>query len=148
MSAPTPRKDPIKNYKFLVEIEGITEAGFSEAFIPEGRVEVIEYMEGNEPRSAARKMPGRIFFENAVLSKGVTDSKALYDWWKQVLTGDFNNLRKTVKVTVQDDAGNPQAAWTLYNAWPAAYTTTPLDAQGNEVFVEKLELAVERAERS
>jgi len=148
MSAPAPRKDPIKNYKFLVEIDGVAEAGFSEALIPEGRVEVIEYMEGNEARSSARKMPGRLFFENAVLAKGVTDSKALSDWWKQVVSGDFNNLRKNVKITVQDDAGNPQATWMLFNAWPAAYSTTPLDAQGNTVFVEKLELAIERAERS
>lgn len=149
MSAPAPggRMDPLKNYKFILEIDGVAEAGFSEALIPEGRVEVIEYREGSDPSSATRKLPGPLIFENAVLVKGVTDSKVLYDWWKQVLTGDLGNVRKTVKVVIQDDAGNPQATWVLINAWPAAYSTTPLDAQGNVVFVEKLELAVERVER-
>jgi phage tail-like protein len=140
--------DPLKNYKFLLEIDGVAEAGFSEALIPEGRVEVIEYREGSDPGSASRKLPGPLVFEDAVLVKGVTDSKVLYDWWKQVMTGDLANVRRNVKIIIQDDSGMPQASWILINAWPAAYSTTPLDAQGNVVFVEKLELAVERVERA
>jgi hypothetical protein len=54
-----PRVDPYKNFRFLVEIEGITQAGFSECSGFGSEVEVIEYREGGEPTSV-RKLPGRV----------------------------------------------------------------------------------------
>ena len=42
------RKDPFKNFRFLVEIDGITQAGFREVTIPDTAQDPIEYREGNE----------------------------------------------------------------------------------------------------
>jgi phage tail-like protein len=43
-----PRNDPYKNCNFLVEIDGITVAGFAECTGLTSEVEIIEYREGNE----------------------------------------------------------------------------------------------------
>src|SRR6266704_5223722 len=60
------RVDPYKNFRFLVEIEGITQAGFSECSGFGSEVEVIEYREGGEP-TAVRKLPGRAKYPNITL---------------------------------------------------------------------------------
>jgi hypothetical protein len=51
------RKDPYQNFRYLVEIDGIAQAGFSEATIPDSAQDPIEYREGNEPPTV-RKLPG------------------------------------------------------------------------------------------
>jgi phage tail-like protein len=42
------RKDPYRNFRFLLEIDGIVQAGFSEVTIPDASNEPVEYREGNE----------------------------------------------------------------------------------------------------
>ena len=75
------RIDPYKNFRFLVEIDGIVQAGFSEATIPDSSQDPIEYREGNEPPTV-RKIPGIIKYGNVTLKWGITDSLDLYNWRK------------------------------------------------------------------
>ncbi len=51
-------KEPYRNFRFLVEIDGIVEAGFCEVIMPVSSVDVIEYREGNETGATARKIAG------------------------------------------------------------------------------------------
>ena len=46
------RNDPYLNFNFRVEIDNLPVAGFSEAELPEGRIEVIEYREGADTSTA------------------------------------------------------------------------------------------------
>ena len=73
------RKDPYKSYRFLVEIDGIEQAGFSECTGLGSSVEVVEYREGGDP-GAIRKLPGRASYPDIVLRWGASDSHDLYDW--------------------------------------------------------------------
>ena len=52
------RNDPYKNFKFRVEISGITSAGFSECTGLSTEVDCIEYREGGD--FVSRKLPGRV----------------------------------------------------------------------------------------
>src|SRR2546430_10160927 len=52
------RKDPYRSYGFLVEIDGITRAGFRECSGLDSSQDPVDYREGNEPHTA-RKLPGR-----------------------------------------------------------------------------------------
>ena len=72
------RKDPYKNFRFLVEIDGITQAGFREVTIPDTAQDPVEYREGNEPITV-RKLPGLIKYGNVTLKWGITDSLDLYN---------------------------------------------------------------------
>jgi len=71
---PGERKDPFKNFRFILEIDGITQAGFREVTIPDSTQDPIEYREGNEKFITARKLPGQIKYGNVSLKWGTTDS--------------------------------------------------------------------------
>ena len=83
------RKDPYRNFRYLVEIDGIVQAGFSEATIPDSTQDPIEYREGNEPPTV-RKLPGLVKYGNVTLKWGITDSLDLYNWRKLVEQGKVN----------------------------------------------------------
>ena len=54
------RIDPYKGFRFIVEIAGIQQAGFTECSGLGSQIEVVEYREGTEPNQT-RKLPGRSF---------------------------------------------------------------------------------------
>jgi phage tail-like protein len=138
-----PRVDPYKNFRFLVEIEGITQAGFSECSGFGSEVEVIEYREGGEPTSV-RKLPGRVRYPNITLKWGVTDSRELYDWHRAVLQGQIQ--RKRGAIVLLDDSGAPKVRWVFSNAWPSKWDGPDLCAKGNDVAIETLVITCEGIE--
>ena len=140
------RKDPYKNFRFLVEIDGIVQAGFSEATIPDSTQEPIEYREGNEP-TTVRKLPGLVKYGNLTLKWGITDSLELYNWRKMVEQGKTKDARKNMAVILMDEEGNEAARWNFFEAWPTKYDAPDLSAKGNDVAVETLEIVHERMER-
>ena len=85
------RVDPYRNFNFLVEIDGITQAGFSDVTGFDITVEPIEYREGGQVTSA-RKIPGMAKYGNITLKRGITDSAELYEWLRQVATGVIAGL--------------------------------------------------------
>jgi len=141
------RKDPYKNFRFLVEIDGIVQAGFSEASIPDTTQEPIEYREGNQSPTA-RKLPGLIKYGNLTLKWGITDSLALYDWRKMVEQGKTKDARRNIAVILMDEEGNAASRWEFAEAWPSKYDAPDLDGKGNDVAVETLEIVHEGMART
>ena len=138
---PIRRDNPYANFNFTVDIGGGDELGFSEAELPAGELEVIEYREGAERTNASRKLPGRVSYPNVVLRRGLAGRLELFDWWKAARDGQVD--RRTVRVTLLDEARAPVQSWTLRNAWPAKLHFSELNARGYEVVIESLELAHE-----
>lgn len=141
------RKDPYKNFRFLLEIDGITQAGFSEVTVPDSTSNVAEYREGNEPITP-RKLPGLTKYGNITLKWGMTDSLEIYNWRKQVEDGKIKDARKNVAVILWGDEGEPVGRWEFSQAWPIKYDAPDLNAKGNEVSIETLEIAHERGIRA
>ena len=133
------RDNPYPNFNFLVDIGAGDELGFSEADLPAGELEVIEYREGSERVSSARKLPGRVKYPNVVLRRGVTGRLDLFEWWKTARDGALQ--RRNVTITLLDEGRSPVQRWLLRNAWPVKIESSPLNALGNEVVIETLELA-------
>ena len=138
------RIDPYKNFRFLVEIEGITQAGFSECSGFGSEVEVIEYREGGDKVTAARKLPGRVRYPDITLKWGVTDSRELYDWHRAVLQGQIQ--RKSGAIILLDDSGSSNVRWVFTEAWPSKWEGPDLCAKGNDVAIETLVITCERIE--
>lgn len=61
-----PGNNPIQNFRFRVEIDGVSQAGFSEVVMPEGKIDLIEYREGTSP-SQVRKLSGLTKYSNIIL---------------------------------------------------------------------------------
>jgi phage tail-like protein len=142
-----PRNDPLRNFRFRLEIDQITQGYFSEVAIGESTTEPIDYREGNEP-AHVRKLPGLTKYGNITLKWGVTDSMELHDWHKKVVAGQIKDQRKKVKIIVIDEAGADKASYVVTDAWPTKYDPSDLNGKGNEVFIEVLELANEGIERT
>ena len=140
------RQDPLRNFRFRVEIDGFQAASFAEVVIEPSTPDVIEYREGAEP-SSVRKLPGLTRYGNVTLKRGVTPSLELFNWHRQVAQGDIGNARRRVVIIVADDTGSEIARFVVSEAWPVKYDPGDLNAKGNEVFIELLELVNEGVER-
>jgi phage tail-like protein len=134
------RDNPYPNHNFAVDIGTGDTIGFSEVELPAGEIEVIEYREGNEI-SRTRKLPGLVKYPNVTMKRGITGNLELFDWWKAVRDGQL--LRRDVTITLLDEQRQEVQRWRLRDAWPAKLEAGPLNAQGNEVAIETLELAHE-----
>ena len=141
------RDDPFRNFKFRVEIDGVAEAAFSEVAIGETSTEAIDYREGTEPNHV-RKLPGMTKYGNITLKRGVTDSQVIYQWHKDIVDGKIGEKRKTITIVVIDEAGKDKARFVVSECWPTKYDPSDLNAKGNEVFIELLELVNEGIERN
>jgi phage tail-like protein len=141
------RKDPLRNFRFRLEIGGITQGNFSEVTIGETTTDAVDYREGTDP-AHVRKLDGLTKFGNVVMKWGVTDSVELHDWHKAIVTGQIQSNRKQVAIVVQDESGTDKARFVVNEAWPMKYQPSALNGKGNEVFVELLELVNEGIERT
>ncbi|MDR0468846.1 MAG: phage tail protein [Peptococcaceae bacterium] len=131
---------PHGKYRFRLEIDGLEAGGFSEVSGFDANIDVIEYREGDMVQTPM-KLPGLKKYGNLTLRQGLTDSIVLYEW---IITGVEGPVdRKTVTITVLDEAGEPAASWQVINAWPMKYTAPDFNATSSEVAIEALELAHE-----
>jgi phage tail-like protein len=140
------RHDPLRNFRFRLEIDGITAAGFSEVAIGATTTDVIDYREGTDPPHV-RKLSGLTKYGNVTLKRGVTVSLELFDWHRRIVTGQIAANRKNLVIVVQDEAGADTARYVVSDAWPIKYDPGDLNAVGNDVFIELLELVNEGVER-
>jgi phage tail-like protein len=131
------RNDPLRNFRFRLEIDGGDKAQFSEVTGFDISTDAIDYREGHE-ETHVRKLPGLTKFGNITLKRGITDSMYLYDWYKQLIAG--NVKRVPVAISVLDEKGNEAARFEISNAWPSKYDPMDLNAKGNDVSIETLEL--------
>jgi len=143
-----PANDPLRNFRYRLEIDGIVQAGFSEVAIGDASNDPIEYREGNE-LTTVRKLKGLNKYGNITLKWGLTDSIELSNWHRMVVD-DATPLaaaRRTVVIRIQNEAGEDKAAYEITRAWPTKYNPTDLNGKGNEVAIESLELANEGIRR-
>jgi phage tail-like protein len=131
------RNDPYSAFNFLVEIDGVTVAGFSECSGLSNETDAIEYREGKEDITV-RKLPGLAKYSNITLKRGLTQSKELWQWRKQVLDG--KTQRRSGTVTLLDEARKPALRWNFREGWPRKLDGPTLNAKTNEVAIETLEI--------
>ena len=142
------RVDPLRNFNFLVEIDGITQAGFQDCSGFGASTDPIEYREGNEnpgrdPKTM-RKLPGMTKYNNITLKWGLTDSTELYDWYRDITKG--MDVRKNGSIIVLDTQGQEKVRWNFRNGWPTKWDGPDFTSKGNDVAIETLEIAHEGIE--
>ena len=141
MPAPQ-RNDPYKAFNFLVEIDGIAHAVFSEVTGLESETAVIEYRAGGE--NVVRKLPGLTKFGNLTLKRGITQDAELWNWRKSIVDGDID--RRNGSIVLLDDTRSPVVRWNFRNGWICKWEGPALSAKSNEVAIETMEIAHEGLE--
>ncbi len=143
------RNDPLRNFRYRLEIDNITQAGFSEVMIAETTIDAVDYREGTDPPHV-RKLSGLTKYGNITLKWGLTTGGTaldLFKWHAAVSSGLILEQRKKVVIVVQKEDGADAARFVISDAWPIKYDPSDLNAKGNEVLIELLELANEGIER-
>jgi len=132
-----PRNDPLLNYRFLVLVNGLPAATFSEVGGLEMQVKSDELREGGE-NAFVHHLPTRVEYGNLTLKRGYDKQGQLFRWC-------FGRVeRRTVTIQLIDQATSqpvPGATWVFDGAYPVKWTGPALKASDNTIAVESLELA-------
>lgn len=131
---------PYGKFRYKVEIDGLEAGGFSEASGFDASIDVIEYREGDMVQTPL-KLPGLKKYGNITLKQGVADSMVMYEWMIAGVEGEVE--RKTITITILDEAETATASWQVINAWPAKYTAPDFNATASEIAIESIEIAHE-----
>ncbi len=141
---PAERIDPYRAYNYIVELAGAASAGFSEASGLTFDVDPVDYREGTDPQLHVRKLTGLRKFGNIALKRGITQNRELWDWYKEVLNGVVQ--RRNGAITLRDEEYNDVLRWEFSEGWISKWEGPSMNASGNEVAIESIEITVERVE--
>ncbi len=139
---------PYRVFRYVVVIDGISRAGFSEVSGMNLSTAVVEYREGDDLRNTPRKLPGLTTFGNVTLRWGISDDVEFMEWIHSVSpdnqAGPTGLVRHDITITLINDAGQTTGpAWTLINCWPVSYTIPDLSGLGGEVAIQSIEICHE-----
>ena len=145
MAVERENKNPYGAFNFVVSIGGDTVAAFQDVSGLDSANTPIEYREGADPMNTVRKLPGREEYPNCMLKRGITGSLFLWNWRKEVRDGSssFPPVRDVV-IELANDQHQAVMKWKLTNAWCCKLSGPTLNAKGNEIAIESMELAYDR----
>lgn len=138
---PTNKKNlPIGNYKFAIEIDGITEGSFSKVSGIGAEIQIDDVDEGGMNYST-HKIPVRVKYSNITLEKGITKSKELFQWFSQSCEGIIK--KRDFSIILSDNGGETIRRWNFTQGYPVRWEADGLDAQGSEILLERMEICYE-----
>ena len=109
--------------------------------------EAIEYRGGTDPSLTVRKVPGLRKYGNVTFKRGVAPAESgngLFEWYNSIQAGTVS--RRSVTVSLLDEARDPVMTWKIKDAWPVKIEGPGLNATGNEIAIETMEIAHEGVE--
>jgi len=132
---------PQTAFNFLVDIDGIRSAGFSEVSGLNIETEIEQIEEGGT-NNFVYQLPKRSKFSNITLKKGLTFSRDLYEWYLEIIHGNITH--KKLQITLLDKKGKSEIRdWHFKNAFPIKWIGPDLNADSNNLAFESIELAHE-----
>jgi phage tail-like protein len=139
------RVDPYRGFNFIVEIDGITQAGFQEVGGLDSSTDAVDYREGNDPNHV-RKLTGLNKFTPISLKRGITDSDELWKWRDSAVHGKPD--RKNGSIVLLDETGAEKLRWNFSNAWPSKWTGPAFNSTSTAIAIETLEITHEELKRA
>ncbi|MGD2205803.1 MAG: phage tail protein [Anaerolineae bacterium] len=134
------RDDPYAQFNFLVELDGLAVAGFTEVSGLTAESDVIEYRNGND-EATVRKLPGLRKYSNITLKRGYTQNLELWEWRKTAEDGQTE--RRDGVIVLLDEARQPVLRWIFRSGWLSKYEGATLNSTTNEAAIESIEIVHE-----
>ncbi len=145
------RTTPYGAFNFLVNLGGGADAespqgGFSDVSGLGTELTIAEYRNGNDKENHVRKVAGIHKVNDVTLKRGIINSKDFWDWIKAARR-EGAAAKRTVVITLRDEAGESVEKWVLTGVLPMKYTGPTLAAKGGgDVAMEELVLSAEGME--
>jgi len=131
------RHDPLRGFRYLVEIDGIVSGAFLRVKGLAREIRHESYREGGV-NEYEHKLLTQVTYPVVIFERGL----ALDDLWKWALAAaDGDVTRKTIRVRLQDEGDNRAWAWQVEHALPVKWSSSDLDANSSQVVMETLEVA-------
>jgi phage tail-like protein len=137
----SPRLEPFRTFNFRLEIDDLPVAAFSDASGMTSEGDVVDYRTGVDIPLTTRKLPGLRKYGPITLKRGMLHDSSLWDWYRNIAIGLKD--RRNGSVILMDEERNDVLRWNFEAAWPNKIEGPTLNAAGNEVAVESVELIVE-----
>lgn len=134
-------------FRFTVEVDNLTSAGFQKCSELAKEVTVAEYHEGGA--SLPSKVPARVKVNPVTLTRGTGLDLELYDWFKQVFGVVENgglvqeDYKRNLDIVQRDNAGNEVRRWEVLGAWPSKFKAGDWDNESDDVNIEEVELQID-----
>ncbi|HWS90137.1 MAG TPA: phage tail protein [Pyrinomonadaceae bacterium] len=139
------RVDPYRGFNFLVEMDGMTQAGFQECSGLDASTDAVDYREGSDPNHV-RKLTGLNKFSAITLKRGVTDSDELWRWRQTAIDG--RTVRKNGSIVLLNEAGEEKLRWNFHDAWCSKWTGPSFNSTSTAVAVESIEITHEELRKA
>lgn len=140
---PGSRVDPYAQFNFLIEIDSITRASFTEVSGLNVEQDVIDYREGSDA-TIVRKLPGLVTVPNIALKRGWTQDNELWLWRKTTIDGATE--RRSGSIIVLDEAQDEALRFNFREGWICKWEGPQLNSTTNEVAIEGIEICHEGLE--
>lgn len=130
--------DPYRAFNFFIEIEGILAGGFSECSGLQVETEFFEYHEGgvNEFR---HYFAGATKYAPLILKRGLTPIDELWTWHQDIVLSR-RILQRNGTIYLLNEQRLPVVWWDFKAAFPYRWSGPDLQANGNAVAFESVEL--------
>lgn len=126
-----------RKYQVCIEINGVRVACFKEVSGSGLISDLIESKTGNK-HSRPPLLPK---IQKITLKNGTTSSSEFLEWHK---TSKVSSIQKrNIVVSLWDEYDHEVARWNIINAWPSKYDAPDLNAKGNDIAIETLEITHE-----
>jgi phage tail-like protein len=135
------RLDPFRTFNFEVEIDGTPVGSFSEVSGLTAEGDAVEYREGTDMVNTARKLMGLRKYSNITLKRGYIQDDTFWTWYSNIANGV--NDRRNGTIILRNEARRRVLSWRFENAWLNKIEGPTMNATGNEVAVEAVELCHE-----
>jgi len=133
--------------RFVIEIPGISYAGFEKCSELKATVALRKHYEGGSV--LPHKGPGRFDMENITLERGATTDLQIYTWFSQVAQlangmGQVSpHFKRDISITQLSRTGNAAMRWHVYGCFPVEFVAGEWDNSSDEVVITKLVLAAD-----
>ncbi|MEF2245398.1 phage tail protein [Paenibacillus sp. IITD108] len=131
------RMQLVGSYRFMVELDGLLVAGFSEVGGLAVETDTEEYAEGGLNQFVHR-FPSRTKHVPLSLKRGMTLSDELWNWYANVVEGQIE--RKSGSIILYNERDQEFRRWNFYDAYPTKWSGPDLNASASEIAVEYIEL--------
>lgn len=144
---PLPSMDIAAGYHFTVKVDGVQIPEVIEVSGIKLEVDKLEYKQQTmDGKYVARQVMGRQKTGEFTVTRGLTDSKTITDWLKNVFQGQLGPSRKTAEVTIMDYAGAPIKSFNFTNCWVKSVEVSSLKAGSTEPATEKFTVCYDSVE--
>jgi phage tail-like protein len=135
------RNDPYLGFNFIIEIESSALGGFSEASGLTQDTDIVPYREGADPQMNVRQLMGLRKYNNIMLKRGFTTSRTLWLWRLNIVNGVAD--RRNGSIVLRDELRKRVVEWHFEQGWISKYEGPALNAKGNDVAIESIEIVHE-----